>query len=251
MSTFQKCPKQVEDMAKEILASFQTHQPLIDAGVTTDFVFAYGNRDDQGNLIGEAIMHHGTKALGLCRKIALKDRALGRADTEITLDGDAWPMMPEPEQRALLDHELHHIAIKIDKRGLVRDDLGRPVIQMRLHDVEVGWFKIIAARHGLDSQERIQAKQIMGESGQYFWPQIAGELPAEEETTILPKTGISSMTISSGKSSVTITADDAKKMRAALKSVNDGKMNVIVDGNKKVRMSKEELITDIAGKFKK
>jgi hypothetical protein len=34
-------------------------------------------------------------------------------------------------------------------------------------------------------------------------------------------------------------------------NVGDGKMEVVVDGKKKVRMSKEELMTDIAGKFKK
>ena len=187
MSTFQKCSKQVEDMAREIRAQFETHHPLNDAEVTIDFVFAYGARDEATNaLIGDAITHNGCKALGLTRKIPLKDRALGRADAEITLDGDWWANAPEPEQRSLLDHELHHVAIKIDRRGLVRDDLGRPVIQLRKHDVEVGWFKVIAARHGLNSQERIQAKQIMGDAGQYFWPEIAGEIPMDEEPRKLP-----------------------------------------------------------------
>jgi hypothetical protein len=220
MSTFQKCPKQVEEMAQSLREQFESHHPLNDAKVTVDFVFAYGNRNDNGLLIGDAIMHHGAKALGLCRKIALKDRALGRADAEITLDGDWWPTAPEPEQRALLDHELHHIAIRIDKRGLVRDDLGRPVIQLRKHDVEVGWFKAIAARHGLNSPERIQARQIMGDFGQYFWPEIAGELPPPEESVKLP-------------------------------ALNDGKFDVIVDGKKKARMDSKELMAHIAKKFKK
>ena len=175
MPTYQKCPKQVEDMANEILAAFETHEPLIDAGVTTDYVFAFGAKNEDGDLVGDAITHHGAKALGLCKKIKLEDRALGQADTRIILDGDWWPTAPEAEQRALLDHELHHIAVKIDKRGLVKDDLGRPVIQMRKHDVEIGWFKVVAARHGLNSQERIQARQIMADDGQYFWPEIKGE----------------------------------------------------------------------------
>jgi len=196
-------------MAAKILAQFQTHQPLIDAGVSVDFVFAYGNRDEAGNLIGDAIKHRGAKALGLCRKIALKDRALGRADAEITLDGDWWPTAPEPQQRALLDHELHHLAIKIDKRGLVRDDLGRPVIQLRQHDVEVGWFMVIAARHQLDSQERIQARQIMADAGQYFWPEIAGELPPPEESPVtLPP-------VARGFTSITIGPKEAEMLKRA------------------------------------
>ena len=160
-------------MAAEILHAFETHAPLLDAGVTTDFVFAYGERDDDGELTGDAITHHGVKALGLCKKVKLEDRALGQADTRIVIDGDWWSTAPEAEQRALLDHELHHIEVKVDKRGLVLDDLQRPVVNLRKHDVEIGWFKVIAARHGIDSQERIQARQIMADNGQYFWPEVA------------------------------------------------------------------------------
>jgi Putative phage metallopeptidase len=174
MATYEKCPLAVNKMAEGILKQFETHQPLIDAGVTTDFVFAYAEKDETtGEPIGDALTKGGVKCLGICRKIGLKDRALGRGDTEIAIDGDWWTTASEEEQRALLDHELHHIAVKIDKRGLVRDDLGRPIVQMRKHDVEVGWFKVIAARHGLASQERLQAVQIMVDQGQYFWPGLA------------------------------------------------------------------------------
>jgi hypothetical protein len=161
-------------MAKGILAEFESHLPLVNAGVTTDFVFAFPEYDEKsGKAIGDAIKKNGVKTLGLCRKIGLKDRALGRADTEITLDGEWWETAGEDEQRALLDHELHHIQVKIDKRGLVRDDLGRPVVNLRQHDVEVGWFKIIAQRHGRASQERLQALRIMCDNGQYFWPELS------------------------------------------------------------------------------
>lgn len=184
MSTFKRCPQTVNEMANEILFKFETHEPLISAGVTTDFVFAYPDLDEAtGEPIGDAIKHHGTKALGLCRIIPLKDRAMGRADTEITIDSPWWDEATEDEQRALLDHELHHIAVKMDKRGLVRDDLGRPVIQLRKHDVEIGWFKAVGARHGRNSMERIQARQIMCDMGQYFWPGLTGEIPAPDLQT--------------------------------------------------------------------
>ncbi len=214
MATYTKCNKQVEKMALEIMEQFETHQPLIDAGVTIDYVFAYARRDDGGNIIGEAIKHHGVKALGLCRKIKLKDRALGRADAEITLDGDWWATAPEPQQRALLDHELHHISVEIDSRGLVRDDLQRPVIHLRKHDIEVGWFNVIAARHQLNSQERIQARKIIAENGQYYWPEFTGELPASEDMpVVLPMPASSATTFSIGPKEAAMLSKAAVALR--------------------------------------
>lgn len=174
MATYQRCGDDVKELASEILCEFESHRPLLDAKVMIDYVFAYPNLDEQtGEPIGEAIMHHGQKALGLCRKIPLKDRAMGRADAEITLDAGWWDDASPEERKALLDHELHHIAIKIGKVGLEKDDLGRPKIQLRKHDFQVGWFKDVAARHGNSSIERMQARQAMCDMGQYFWPEIA------------------------------------------------------------------------------
>lgn len=174
MPTFQRCPKEVNELALQILCEFETHKPLLDARVTIDFVFAFADIDEQTQEpIGNALSKNGVKALGLCRKIALKDRAMGRADAEISLDGQWWEQASDAERRALLDHELHHIATKTDKRGLVKDDLGRPVIQLRKHDYEFGWFKCVAARHGRASIERQQAAEMMCDAGQYFWPEIS------------------------------------------------------------------------------
>lgn len=172
MPTFEKCPVSITEIANSILIEFETHKPLLDARVKIDLVFAYSDKDEGGHAKNNALSRNGRKALGIARKIPLKDRALGRGDCEVALDGDWWDDATEDQQRALLDHELHHFAVKIDKRGLVRDDLGRPVIQMRKHDYEFGWFKIIAERHGAASQERIAAQMIFDEAGQAFWPSL-------------------------------------------------------------------------------
>lgn len=171
MSKFQRADKSVTEMASHILNEFETHQPLVDAEVKIDFVFAFPDYDaTTGEPINDALKHHGVKALGICRKLPLKDRALGRGDAEISIDGHWWEQIASEEQKAaLLDHEMHHIAVT-EKR----DDLGRPILKMRKHDVEIGWFAIIAKRHGLASQERMQAAAIMERAGQYFWPEIAG-----------------------------------------------------------------------------
>jgi hypothetical protein len=173
MPTYQRCPTDINELANEILCQFETHKPLLDAKVKIDFVFAMGDVNEKtGEIISDAIVKNGVKALGLARKLSLKDRAMGRGDAEITLDRDHWARIGEHEQRAILDHELHHLSVKIDKRGLVRDDLGRPVIVIRDHDYEFGWFRIIAERHGKASIEVQQASIILGADGQLFWPAL-------------------------------------------------------------------------------
>ena len=170
-TTYQKCDPSVRVMALEIIAQFPSHEPLTAAKVNIDFVFGYAETDEHtGMPKGVALKHHGNRALGICRKISLKDRALGRGDAEITLDGDWWRDAKEEEQRALLDHELHHLCPAMDKRGFISDDLGRPIIKMRRHTVEIGWFAEIAARHGFHSMEQIQARRIMEEFQTCFWP---------------------------------------------------------------------------------
>lgn len=178
-STFERCPKSVEHMAKALLEEFETHKPLLDSGAVIDYVFARAECDDEtGEPKGYAIVKNGVRALGVARKIPLKDRALGRGDAEITLDGDHWDSIAEDQQRAILDHELHHLTPKVDKRGLVRDDLGHPVIQLRKHDYEFGWFNVIAARHKAASVECHQAKVIFDNHAQAYWPEIAKAIRA-------------------------------------------------------------------------
>lgn len=176
MPTYERCPKTVEHMADALLKQY--HEDNVKAEVKFDFMFAIPTLDEHGEPVGEAIMHHGRKALGLARIVSLKDRAKGMGDAEILIDKYWWETAPDEQQKALLDHELHHITLKIDKRGLVVDDLGRPKLVMRKHDVEVGFFRVIAERHGKASQEQIQAATMMDGYGQYFWPDMVKQLKA-------------------------------------------------------------------------
>jgi Putative phage metallopeptidase len=180
MPTFSRCSDTIDKLAYDLCCKF--HEPLIAAKVKIDYVFAYGDTDAKGRTMNDALTKNGRKALGICRKIPLKDRALGRGDAEISLDADHWKLCSESEQAALLDHELQHIAVQTDKGGYVqRDDLGRPKIRLRQHDVEVGWFNVVAQRHGAASVERIQAKSIMEIDGQFYWPDL---VPLQDSVTI-------------------------------------------------------------------
>lgn len=169
MPTFKRCPIDVDAAASTLMFKYPCFAPLIDAEIKIDFVFAYPDLDETtGEPKGDALKKNGVKALGITRKLPLKDRAMGRADAEIALDGAWWEKAPGAEQRALLDHELFHL-VPTGKR----DDLGRPLLKLRPHDYEFGWFEAVANRHGNASQERQQAQRLIDQSGQFFWPDLA------------------------------------------------------------------------------
>jgi hypothetical protein len=145
----------------------------LDARVRIDFLFAYADRDDEGEPTGFAILVHGVRAYGQCRIVNLRDRAKGNCDTEIVLDHDYWESVCEERQRALLDHELHHILVLANKSGVAKtDDLCRPKLKLRKHDHQFGWFDIVAKRNGEASIERMQAETILESSGQFYWPSL-------------------------------------------------------------------------------
>lgn len=186
MPIYERCGKPVLDMGEDLLERFEEHMDLITEKVRIDYVFAMADVNDDGQKVNDAITRNGVKCLGLCRKIGPKDRALGRGDAEITLDADWWANASTEEQEALLDHELHHISIAKDKDGCTKyADDRRPVIKLRKHDVEVGWFRIIAERHGRRSQEVIQARQIVDRFGQLFFP-LYDALPARRPVAHKP-----------------------------------------------------------------
>lgn len=173
MSTYQKATPEVKEMAEAIMNEHITYKDVLDAKVKIDFLFAYAETSEDGESKGHALTKHGIRALGITRKIGIKDRVMGRGDAEVALDGDWWEEATPARRRALLDHELHHIEVKLDEDGVVlRDDLKRPKLKLRKHDVEVGWFAVVAGRNGSASLEIEQAKAVMDSYGQLFWPAI-------------------------------------------------------------------------------
>jgi hypothetical protein len=120
-------------MAADVMAVH--HQRLIDAEVTVCYRMVHAPRDKKGEPKGPALKVHGVQAAGSVRINSLKDRSQGLADATVLLDGDRWDDWPEQTQRALLSHELTHL----EPTGAV-DDLGRPKLEMRQHDADVGVF---------------------------------------------------------------------------------------------------------------
>lgn len=135
------------------------------AGVTIDILLVTSTT-------GHALAPGGWPAAACIRIVSLKDRTKGVADVEIQIDGDTWGDRSEAEQEGLLDHELYHlIPTKEDEgEGYKLDEAKRPKITMRPHTIQVGWFQEIAERRGEASPEIVQAKKLMKQYRDVFWP---------------------------------------------------------------------------------
>ena len=164
------------DVVEQMQAMLDAHHPgLRDAMVRVDVVMAFARKDEQGQPMGPALKKGGVVLAGYAKILGLKDRVMGRGDGEIVVDGDRWPTWSRPQQNALLDHELNHFELREDAKGAcVRDEAGRPLLRIRPHDWDFGWFNVIAERHGDASFERQQAERVFTACGQLLFPFAAG-----------------------------------------------------------------------------
>lgn len=158
-------PPDVHDLATEVMRAH--HQRLKLGGV--DYVklcllMAKMSSDNESD--EPAVKLHGYPCAAIISVIPYKQRVDKRADAEIVIDADAWDDMTEPQQMALLDHEITHLEIVTDKDGLVKtDDQGRPKLRLRIHDWQIGGFREVVMRHGSDAPETVQAREFSDKHG--------------------------------------------------------------------------------------
>jgi hypothetical protein len=163
MKTYETCSKSVHERVDALIKKY--HPVLHKARVRVE-VLAVSTDGD-----GPALTLHGYACDGVVRKIGTKERAAGRGDAEIVLDRAAFLQMTSRQQDALLDHELYHLDVATEKRtGAPKfDSNGRPVLKLRKHDREFGWFDEIAQRWGEDSGEIRQARRLLSAAGQLYF----------------------------------------------------------------------------------
>ncbi len=112
------------------------HEHLIEANIALAWNLSW-SADPDGRLI-----------LGKCKKVDDLGRQLHGFDFVILLNKDAWAEMDTAMRRALLDHELCHAQVKLDKNeDIVHDENGKIVYRCRKHDLEE--FRDIVRRHGM------------------------------------------------------------------------------------------------------
>lgn len=162
MTTYERADA---DTVAQVAARAEDYYPdLTAAEVRFDVLLAYGTRKE-GQIVTPAIRHHGYPALAVIRVLGTKDRAAGRADVELTIDGDHWIHMGEARRFALIDHELHHLALvweDEERRVPKPDDNGRPRLKLRKHDFEIGGFHDIAKRHKAEAPEVVEVRRALG-----------------------------------------------------------------------------------------
>lgn len=149
-------PEDVRAVLAEALRRFHTR--LVDLDLRVNVLKAY-KEDEEGNSI-PAVKLHGHPASAVARKFDLKKRIQTEFDVEILVDGLSWDSLPERQRLALIDHELTHFEVAKDKDGRVKiDDIGRPIIKMRLDDYCLTGFLEVCQRHG---DFALEAKSILG-----------------------------------------------------------------------------------------
>lgn len=168
MPRYEKANAEVGQVVERMTERY--HPQVRDAKVTITCLMAYPLTDENGDSKGPALKHQGYPAQAVVKIIGLKERTDGRADAEIVIDGDNWQVLSAEERDALIDHELEHLELKIDREGiLVRDDLDRPKLVCRKHDFQAGWFDSIVRRHGRASPELKQFAEFTEVHYQQRW----------------------------------------------------------------------------------
>lgn len=158
-----------EDVSERVSQLVKRHYPeLVENKVKIDLLFVSHDGD------GPALVHGGYAAVAVVRSLGPKERAMGRGDAEIVIDEERYHDKNFAERDALIDHELYHLEVrKSRKTGLVKiDGQGRPLLKLRKHDRQFGWFDAIAERHGEASGEVRQALQLKATAGQFYFPFI-------------------------------------------------------------------------------
>jgi hypothetical protein len=159
-STFTPAPPEVAEIARDIIVN---HYPDLAEGeadpnvpsevgpVSINFLMAYGDN-------GPAVKHDGYPADATVKINNLRDRAEGKRNVTITIDGDQWPNWTPEYRRALIHHEIAHIKVNRYLKGkkigqVIRQKDGAPGLYCEKHDIVIGGFSEVAGIYGADSPE--------------------------------------------------------------------------------------------------
>lgn len=152
-STFQIAGGEVHAVLNAVMKAH--HPQLLDAGVKIGVLLVDGGD-------GPAIKHAGYPAAATVKVVPLADRLTKNYDAEIRLDVNEWDNIREPRRKALLDHELSHLALVRDEYGRVKtDDNNRPKLRLAKGDWNGGdGFLEVVARHGKYAYEYTNALHV-------------------------------------------------------------------------------------------
>lgn len=210
MTTYRQCDHEIRDRAQALIG--EHHPDLLEAGVTIDFLFAFATKDEETGIPkGPAIRVGGYACAAVTRVVSLVDRTKGVSDAEILIDGDRWDEWTTRHQDALLDHEIEHLELKMTKGKkpvVVRDAADRPMLRLKKHDHQFGWFDSIAMRWGADSFEVQQATLFANERGQYYFGFAAPPAPTADDVLREARVGARSQKAAAPRTRAAIEAQE-------------------------------------------
>lgn len=123
--------------------------------------------------------------LGRCVKVSDLHREFAEYDFIVVLNREVWddPEFGKDKKMALLDHELCHAAVVLDKHGDKKvDERGRGVYRMRKHDVEE--FRAVVERHGCYKRDlEAFAKALLKKADAPLLAGIPEPAPEQPEAT--------------------------------------------------------------------
>lgn len=155
---------EVESVAQILLAKYHAH--LAEANVLYLFTDATRKKCDRVRLGSAAKMGSLQRFLS-----SGNESVLSGPDFLMLIDSNIWPMLTEPQQRALVDHELCHMSVQVKngEEGWIRlpenadkGDFAEWKYSIRGHDLEE--FNEILERHGFwrdDEAERKVKKVVL------------------------------------------------------------------------------------------
>ncbi len=150
---YESAPAEVAELCAQVIAEVPNHKHFRDLEIKISLVMV--SKFDASEQIVRCLKHHGAFADAVVRLIPCKERLHNAHDVEITIDKFAWDGANTLRKKALLDHELTHVAVKLSKKDnepMVHDD-GRPMLRLLPDDYSITGFYSIADRHGVFSGE--------------------------------------------------------------------------------------------------
>ena len=186
MPTLDNAPRDIVDFVNEVVEKY--HGKLLKAGVTFSVLIASPTEKELEKRQPPFLKLHGYAAYAIASITPLEQRIKGVPDVTIKIDKTSWDRNDVAWREGLIDHEAMHFSLGLDQYGQQKEDkCGRPVVKMRLHDVELGVFDLIVERHGLKAPDGKHVQRLMGryrqrtlDWGDDMAPQTDGENCAPE-----------------------------------------------------------------------
>lgn len=160
------------------------HEDLAKSRTRIDAIFVTTDGED-----GAPVKEKGIVSVVSPTIVPARYRGGMKADAVLLIDKEAFDDLPTKQQDAWLDHGLQHLQPVISEDTVATDGNDRPKLRLRAHDVTLGFFSIIAQRHGEHSPEVVACRALVDHAKEVFLPGfdvLAKPLPGKRGRKVKP-----------------------------------------------------------------